>query len=321
MRPKRTFEEAAEKYLEEHAHKPSIWRDGYGFQGIMPYIGKLQLSRLSNDSLNRYKRDRLKKGISPGTINRDLTTVRRVLNLAARVWRDEHGLSWLVNPPLIEKVDDSNPREPYPLTWEEQAKLFSELPAHLERMALFKVNTGTRDGEVCNLRWEWEIEVPELDSSVFLIPREHVKNRAPRLVVLNSIARRVVEDQRGTHPEYVFTYRGTPVARMLTTAWKRARKRAGLPTVRVHDLKHTYGARLRACGVSFEDRQDLLGHKSMRITTHYSAPDIERLLSASERVTVRRKQTVLRVVGHGNVPRKTPPGCTPRDLRLAESVR
>jgi integrase len=40
--------------------------------------------------------------------------------------------------------------------------------------------------------------------------------------------------------------------------------------VRVHDLKHTFGRRLRAAGVSFEDRQDLLGHKSGRITTHYS---------------------------------------------------
>ncbi len=37
--------------------------------------------------------------------------------------------------------------------------------------------------------------------------------------------------------------------------------------VRVHDLKHTFGRRLRAAGVSFEDRQDLLGHRAGRITT------------------------------------------------------
>ena len=40
--------------------------------------------------------------------------------------------------------------------------------------------------------------------------------------------------------------------------------------VRIHDLKHTFGRRLRAAQVSLEDRQDLLGHKSQRITTHYS---------------------------------------------------
>ncbi len=48
----------------------------------------------------------------------------------------------------------------------------------------------------------------------------------------------------------------------------------GLKHVKVHDLKHTYGRRLRAAGVSFEDRQDLLGHKSGRITTHYSAAEL-----------------------------------------------
>jgi len=44
---------------------------------------------------------------------------------------------------------------------------------------------------------------------------------------------------------------------------QQARKRAGIPDVRVHDLKHTFG-RLRTAGVSFEDRQDLLGHRSGR---------------------------------------------------------
>lgn len=68
------------------------------------------------------------------------------------------------------------------------------------------------------------------------------------------------------------------------TAWKNARKRAGLEQVRVHDLKHTFGRRLRAAGVSFEDRQDLLGHKSGRITTHYSAAELRNLIDAANRV-------------------------------------
>jgi len=53
---------------------------------------------------------------------------------------------------------------------------------------------------------------------------------------------------------------------------------------RVHDLKHTFGRRLRAAGVSFEDRQDLLGHRSGRMTTHYSAAEFGNLLSAANRV-------------------------------------
>ncbi len=71
---------------------------------------------------------------------------------------------------------------------------------------------------------------------------------------------------------------------MYNRAWKMARIRAGLPHVRVHDLKHTFGRRLRAAGVSFEDRQDLLGHRSGRITTHYSQAELQKLISASDKV-------------------------------------
>ena len=79
-------------------------------------------------------------------------------------------------------------RQPYPLSWDEQARLFQQLPAHLARMALFKVNTGCRDQEVCGLRWAWEVAVPELDTCVFLIPGYKVKNGDERLVVLNRVA-------------------------------------------------------------------------------------------------------------------------------------
>ena len=84
----------------------------------------------------------------------------------------------------------------------------------------------------------------------------------------------------------------------LNPAWQRARVRAKLPGFRVHDLRHTFGHRLRAAGVGFEDRQDLLGRKSERITTHYSAPNIARLIEAAEKVCERRANTVLRVAVH-----------------------
>lgn len=88
-----------------------------------------------------------------------------------------------------------------------------------------------------------------------------------------------------------------PVTQMNNTAWKSAGERAankwverhgepapdGFKKVRVHDLKHTFGRRLRAAGVSFEDRQDLLGHKSGRITTHYSQAEFGNLIAAAEK--------------------------------------
>jgi hypothetical protein len=64
------------------------------------------------------------------------------------------------------------------------------------------------------LRWSWEVKVPELGSSVFVIPREYVKNTIDRYVVLNRIARAAIDSCRGDHPEVVFTYRGNPVTKI-----------------------------------------------------------------------------------------------------------
>jgi len=165
------------------------------------------------------------------------------------------------------------------------------LPPHLTRMALFKFNTGCREQEVCKLRWDWEVQVPELSTSVFIIPREWVKNGEDRLVVLNSVASSVVEGERGKHPTHVFTYRGNPVTKMYNGAWKRAREKVGLKQVRIHDLKHTFGRRLRAAGVPLETRKVLLGHKSGDITTHYSGPELEELIEAANGVRVDQSRT------------------------------
>jgi integrase len=143
------------------------------------------------------------------------------------------------------------------------------------QMAIFTVNTGCRDSEVCKRRWDWEVNVRELDASVFIVPGHYVKNGEVRLIVLNRIAASVVDVQRARHPARVFSHKGKPLARILSSEWRCARKAAGLLQVRVHDLTHTFGRRLRAAGVTFEDRQDLLGHRSGRITTHYSAAELK----------------------------------------------
>ena len=64
---------------------------------------------------------------------------------------------------------------------------------------------------------------------------------------------------------------------------KRKNKRK-MKQVRVHDLRHTFGQILRANGVSLEDRQDLLSHTSRKITTHYCAPNLQRLIDAANSV-------------------------------------
>ena len=291
VRPRRTFRQAATEYLNTTTDKATLFEDARHLKLLDSYIGDLTLEQLHMGTLQQFIADRKQRGtrnpnrgVKHRTINFSLQITRRILNLAANEWRDEHGLTWLERPPKITLLPEYDRRKPCPLSWEEQSRLFQALPPHLERMCLYKVNTGCREAEVCGLRWEWEVSVPELNTSVFIIPGERVKNRDDRLVVLNRVARSVIEEQRGHHPEFVFTWKGRPVKKIHASAWRRARREVGLPMVRVHDLKHTFGRRLRAAGVSFEDRQDLLGHRSGRITTHYSQADLENLIRSSEQV-------------------------------------
>lgn len=284
VRPKRIFRDAAIKFLLENRHKRSIASDAGRLKILEPYIGELPLDSIHMGTLQEFITKRRHEGVKTRTINHALQIVRHILNLAASEWMDEFGLTWLGSAPKIKLLPETDNRKPYPLNWDEQEQLLAGLPPHLQDMVLFAVNTGCRDGEICGLRWEWEEKVllPEI-GSVFIIPGDRVKNGEDRLVVLNHVARAVIEKQRGKHPKFVFVYCGKPVLRMLNSGWKKARKAAGL-NVRVHDLKHTFGRRLRSAGVSFEDRQDLLGHKSARITTHYSSAELLNLWEAANKV-------------------------------------
>ena len=323
VRPRRKWRDAATRYLTDFAQKKSIERDARALKDLDRYIGDLWLDQVHNDSLERYRSARRK--LAAGTMNRHLAVVRRILRLSAELWRDEaSGLTWLAVAPMIRLETKYRKRTPYPLGWDEQAILLPALAPHLQRMALFGINSGARQEEICGLKWSWEQRVPELDTpeirrTVFVLPGSATKNGEPRVLVLNDVAQSVIEEVRGQHRTYVFTYLDRNgerhrVARVNNQGWRAGRRRAaakykevferecpaGFRKIRVHDMRHTFGRRLRAAGVSFEDRQDLLGHKSARMTTHYSAAEIGNLVAAANRATNSHEsptRTVLRVVG------------------------
>jgi integrase len=281
-------------------HQSSIENAVLNLELLDPFVGSLTLNKIHTGSLQSFIDARKRQGCKNKTINIALGVVRRILNLASMEWIDENGLTWLANAPRIKLLSTKDGRQPYPISWDEQDRLFNELPEHLKQMCLYKVNTGCREQEVCQLRWEWETPIPELGTSVFIIPawivrngrmQSMVKNGEDRLVVLNDAAKNIIEQRRDIDSTYVFTYKGHPIRRINNTAWRKAKERANLLQVRVHDLKHTFGRRLRSVGVAFEDRQDLLGHRSGRITTHYSAAEVKNLITAANKVCDSKKQS------------------------------
>ena len=122
----------------------------------------LEIQRIHDGTLARFVADRVASGVTATTINRSLDVARTILNRAARAYRDSDGRPWLEGmPPLITMLP------------------FSKLPARLARRVLFAVNTGLRERNVCGLEWAWEVAVPEVGRSVFVIPPEAFKSRSP----------------------------------------------------------------------------------------------------------------------------------------------
>lgn len=221
---RRTFGQACIRYLSDPAvqSKRSVDTDAYHIALLEPHLGDAELSQVYDDApaLKAFKRHRIEEDkVSLTTVKRSLEVLRRILRLASMKWRNDDGTPWLASaPPLLDMPKNPHARKPYPLAWDEQRLLFSWLPKHLSEMALFQVNTGTRETEVCALRWEWEQTVSELGTSVFIVPAGMVKNAEDRLIVLNDTAKAVIESRRKQHPTHVFAFRGEPVQRMNNTA-------------------------------------------------------------------------------------------------------
>ena len=318
----------AAHYLNLYPRKLSIQQEAVWLQELMPFVGDLPLDRVYDGTLADFvKAQRAKPlkggkiGVKSKTINLKLGLVRHILRLASRSWRSDEGETWLPAAPLITMVEGGDEREPRQLTWQEQQDKLHELPWHLYRMALFDLQCGARDDAVCNLRWSWEVKIPELDIITFIVPAEHVKGqrgkKKPRAIVCNTLAREIIDSCRGEHPEFVFTYshnasraelgtlrpegyRAKPpesVQTMNNTAWQKWRERCGLGDydeegkfhgMHVHDLRHTVGMRLREAGVPEDTRADVLWHTRGSMTRHYSAGTVKATYDALELITDER---------------------------------
>ena len=296
------FEEAAARYLREFDGKDKR-RQALALESVIPYIGTTPLIDVNDGALEQFKEDRsqgrgaFSRPAMAGTVNKELTVVTTVLNRACRDW------DWLPRTPRIRRVKGAV-RTAYPLTWEEQDRLFKALPTTWERgCALFAVNTGVRKAELFGLRWADMLPVPELNTFVFIL--RGTKNGQDRAVICNSLARQAVGKFRANGSEFVFPSRwhGNAGGRIRQSGkiWAKAWVDAGLPSeplIRkgIHNLRHTFGHRLRAAGVPEEDRAALLGHNNASLVQHYAMPDIERLSEMAEKATERKATTVLRAV-------------------------
>jgi hypothetical protein len=137
-----SFEEAAMRYLEDIAHKPSADDAAMHLDQLLPTIGQLSLEQVHDGTLKPFVDAETARGLAPKSVNNAIAVVSAVLNRAARVWRTDEGMPWLRQaPPRLSRLSTKKRSgKPYPLSWAEQDRLFRLLPRHLADAALFAVN-------------------------------------------------------------------------------------------------------------------------------------------------------------------------------------
>jgi len=231
----------------------------------LPVIGRLRLDQIDTAAIAAIVLRMQEAGYSRSTINRVLAIVRRAFNLA-RKWRIPGARN---NPVSGLTVGPDVLRTRY-LTANETQRLIQCIREDSNRVAadaiLLLLLTGARRNEISQAKWEYV----NWDRKTLLVPLS--KTGRPRSIVLNDSALAVLKSIKALPDNpYVFPspITGRPCP-SLFFPWDRIRRRADLPTLRLHDLRHSFASFLVNRGVSLYIVQQLLGHLNFRTTQRYS---------------------------------------------------
>lgn len=165
------------------------------------------------------------------------------------------------------------------LSKEEADRLLAVCPPHLAAVVQFALSTGCRAREILGLEWS-RVDLKRQTAWI-----NQTKNGTPRGVPLNKSALLVLQQQVGKHPQFCFTYEGSPIRYNITnSAWITALKRAGLEDFRFHDLRHTWASWHRQSGTSCDELKELGGWKTRSMVDRYAKFATEHLAKAANRL-------------------------------------
>lgn len=260
------------------------------------------LTDLSAFDFERHKSARIKDGVKPSTVNRDLSRVRGALSRAVE-WGflREHPMKRVK---VLKGGDDGRVRY---LTAQEEKRLRAALNAreaarrtsresgtawckqrggdgrpmwpadgftdHLMPMVLVAFNTGLRRGELLSLDWN----NVSLSRKTLTVVAATAKSGKTRHVPLNVEAHDVLTRWKKQGDGKGLVFAGLDGERMatITTSWRKLVADAELVDFRFHDLRHTFASRMVMAGVDLYAVMRLLGHADFEMTAKYAhlAPD------------------------------------------------
>jgi integrase len=212
-------------------------------------------------------------------------SVAKILILGGSVWRYGRRIKMVDGSPFADvRKPRAAKREPYILDAGEIAKLRAALDVPAERLLIeLTLTTGMRSGEVRGLTWD----SIDLEGKRLFIERQ-ANRRGDEAATKTESSVRPIPIPAYLIPELKrwklacpitargLVFPGEPNARgerlpidadiLLRNILRRALRRAGLPPLRFHDLRHMAGTLMHEAGVPLKRAQEILGHASERTT-------------------------------------------------------
>ena len=278
-----TVGEFLDKWLSDcvrgSVQKSTFDRDSYLVRvHIKPALGKMKLRSLSPVHVQGFYRDRLDAGLSASTVNKIHTVLHKALSQAVR---------WSLIPRNVTEVFKA-PRpvlqEMHPLFPEEIGCLLEAARGdRLEALYILAVTTGMRRGELLGLKWS-DLDLKNASVSIRRaltrtnngkrVAIGELKNRkSHRTIRLTDRAVEAIKTHRKRGlvegPRLVFTTEtGSPInpSNLRQRSFTPLLKKAGLPHIRFHDLRHTCATLLLSQNTHPKFVQELLGHATIAIT-------------------------------------------------------
>lgn len=272
---------------------------------ILPELGKSKVAAVSHEDVEALHRKITIERGTPVRANRTVEVLRKAFNLAIRwQWRED-------NPASGIRKNPEEKRERF-LSPEELARLSAALDEHGEPVSANAIRmlmlTGARKGEVLTATWD----MFDLDNGVWVKPSAHTKQRREHRVPLSSAALALLKEMKKT-AEGSFVFPGKAPDQPLTDvkrSWESVCVKAGLaqqvekrnragkvmkdkagkpvttrkPTVRIHDLRHSFASLLVSGGASLPMIGAMLGHTQVQTTQRYAHLYDEPLREAAEHV-------------------------------------
>jgi integrase len=254
-----------------------------------------KLIKLSEIQIERWKMQRLKSGLSPITVRRDLAELKAALSKAVK-WR-----LISVNPTQHVKVKAERHHRVRYLTEAERSSLLkalkdrdekkragrksgnvfriergyetkpeiSDFSDYLTPLVLLVMNSGLRRSEALSLSWE----NTQLNHNPHItVHAAHAKSGKTRHVPLNAAAvdvlKRWANEEEPTG--LVFPSATGDTLKSIKTAWGKLMKDSGIKDFRFHDLRHDFASRLVMNSVDLYTVKELLGHGTIEMTQRYA---------------------------------------------------